>query len=87
MSSGAGGLGLEKNVLTQNSSGTYFTSCESKFPHVIQKWEAAAFCFWTSFECCCVLTPPVMRKKSIDLDFVSHQLQFFKNFQFFAALS
>lgn len=32
MSSGAGGLGLEKNVLTQNSSGTYFSSCESKFP-------------------------------------------------------
>lgn len=26
MSSGAGGLGLEKNVLTQNSGGTYFSS-------------------------------------------------------------
>ncbi|MEQ2168706.1 hypothetical protein XENOCAPTIV_000596 [Xenoophorus captivus] len=34
MSSGAGGLGFEKNVLTQNSSGTYFSSCEGNFPLV-----------------------------------------------------
>lgn len=37
MSSSAGGLGLEKNVFTQNSSGTYFSSCEDKFPLLLSK--------------------------------------------------
>lgn len=32
MSGSAGGLGLEKNVFQQNSSGTYFSSCEGEFP-------------------------------------------------------
>lgn len=32
MSGSVGGLGLEKNVFTQNSNGTYFSSCEGKFP-------------------------------------------------------
>lgn len=32
MSSGAGGPGLEKNVLTQSSGGTYFSSCERRCP-------------------------------------------------------
>lgn len=39
MSGSAGGLGLEKNVFTQNSSGTYFSSCEGKVPLHLSKVE------------------------------------------------
>lgn len=37
MSGSAGGLGLEKNVFTQNSSGTYFSSCKGKCPLPLSK--------------------------------------------------
>ena len=47
MSSGAGGLSLEKNVLTLNS-GTYFSSCESKFPLMVKKLGSG--CLQKSFE-------------------------------------
>lgn len=50
MSSSAGGLGLEKNVLTQSGNGTYFSSCESKFPPVVRNWEAVVFRFGPSLE-------------------------------------